>query len=387
MVRGRRRIEASRFGARRLLIATLAGWLCVGGSSSATADDEKPSGYDRLWSRVELYEGDDESFFQSFALSGRLQLDWAYTRSDDSSHDEFNVRRFRFGFKTLFARELTLHVEGEFDPQEADPVYTRLTDAYLAWKPSDLVKATLGKHSAGFTLEGMTSSKRLLTIDRSNLTNNIWFTTEYFPGLSLSGAAGSWSYFAGIFSSGSETPEYGDFEGDEFVLLTLGHDFAREDRADEALLRLNLVHNDPDVNNDWTADLENIASLTFVYERDGRGVQTDISVAEGYFDQPDLRGFVVMPWVRLEENWELVGRYTFVDSAEDNGIRFARYERSNVDGRGDRYNEIYLGLNYYWYGHKLKLQNAIQYVDMRDQAGDGGEYAGFSWTTAFRLSW
>ena len=69
------------------------------------------------------------------------------------------------------------------------------------------------------------------------------------------------------------------------------------------------------------------------------------------------------------------------------GVRFARYEREIADGMGDRYNETYLGINYFWYGHKLKLQNAVQYVDMRDRAADGGEYSGWSWTTAFRVSW
>ncbi len=65
----------------------------------------------------------------------------------------------------------------------------------------------------------------------------------------------------------------------------------------------------------------------------------------------------------------------------------ARYDRFLVDGRGDRYEEFYLGFNYYWYGHKLKLQNALQYVDMIDRASNGGAYSGFSWTTGFRISW
>ena len=89
----------------------------------------------------------------------------------------------------------------------------------------------------------------------------------------------------------------------------------------------------------------------------------------------------------LSEKLQLVGRYTLVASEDDNGVRFARYEREIAAGRGDRYNELYLGLNYYWYGHELKLQNGLQYVDMRDRADDGGAYSGWSWTTAFRLSW
>ena len=82
-----------------------------------------------------------------------------------------------------------------------------------------------------------------------------------------------------------------------------------------------------------------------------------------------------------------MARYTWIKSRDDNGVRFARYEDQVVLGRGDEYNEIYLGLNYYFYGHKLKLQTGVQYADMRDQANDGGDYSGWAWTTGLRLSW
>jgi len=354
--------------------------------SPVLAQEDAESGYDRVWSHARLYTGDDSSFFQSVDLSGRLQLDLAYVRSDDDSDKEFNVRRFRFGFKTLFLNDFTFHLEGEFDPQETNAFYTRLTDAYLAWSRSEAAKFTIGKHSAGFTLDGMTSSKKLLTIDRNNLTNNIWFTEEYIPGISVRGEGKGLSYFAGIFSSGDEDPEFGDFKGGEFILLTLGHDFARKPGA-EAVLKLNLVNNEPDPDNGFTNLLENIVSLNFRYETHAWGIRTDISAARGYYGQPDLWGFVVMPFYRFSESTELVGRYTYVESDGDNGVRFARYERSIAEGMGDRYEEIYLGLNYYWYGHKLKLQNGLQYLEMRDRANDGGAYSGWSWTTGFRISW
>lgn len=372
---------------QRLIASAWIGAALMGLAASVEAQEESESGYDRIWGVARLYTGDADSFFQSVDLSGRLQLDLAYVDSGDDDHGEFNVRRFRFGFKTVFKEDWIVHLEGEFNPQEADPVYTRLTDAYLAWHPSEAVKLTLGKHSAGFTIDGMTSSKKLLTIDRSNLTNNIWFTEEYMPGVSVKGQAKGLVYFAGLFSSGTKDPEFGDFNGGEFLLLTLGHDFADGGRAKEALLRVNLVHNDPNPDDSFTRPLEDIGSLNFSYEAGNWGFRTDLSVASGILGQSDLLGFMVMPFYRPSERVELVTRYTFVESDEPNGVRFGRYERSIEDGKGDRYNEIYLGLNYYWYGHKLKLQNGVQYVDMRDEADDGGAYSGWAWTTALRLSW
>jgi hypothetical protein len=45
------------------------------------------------------------------------------------------------------------------------------------------------------------------------------------------------------------------------------------------------------------------------------------------------------------------------------------------------------GANYFFYGHKLKLQSGLQYADMDDRAGDGGAYSGVSWTTGLRVGW
>ena len=58
-----------------------------------------------------------------------------------------------------------------------------------------------------------------------------------------------------------------------------------------------------------------------------------------------------------------------------------------TQARGDRYNELYFGANYYFFGHKLKLQSGLQYADMNDRARDGGDYSGLSWITGLRVSW
>ena len=63
-----------------------------------------------------------------------------------------------------------------------------------------------------------------------------------------------------------------------------------------------------------------------------------------------------------------------------------RYPRRTTLGH-DRYNELYLGVNYYFYGHKLKLQGGVTFADMRDSANDGGSYSGVAATTGLRVSW
>jgi phosphate-selective porin OprO/OprP len=96
---------------------------------------------------------------------------------------------------------------------------------------------------------------------------------------------------------------------------------------------------------------------------------------------------MAMPYFSLTRNLQAVTRYTFLDSRGPNGLRLATYENIVVPGRGDRYNEFYAGGNYYFYGHKLKLQSGVQIADMNDSRADGGEYHGVSWTTGLRIGW
>jgi phosphate-selective porin OprO/OprP len=98
-------------------------------------------------------------------------------------------------------------------------------------------------------------------------------------------------------------------------------------------------------------------------------------------------GLMAMPFFNATSKLQFVGRYTLLDSQNPNGVRIARYESGVVSGRGDQYNELYLGANYYFYGHKLKLQSGVQFADMRDSAGDGGDYSGVSSVTGLRISW
>jgi len=348
---------------------------------------EAESSFDRLWSRAQLVSGDSESVFQSVALSGRFQVDQTNVDSGDADFSDTDLRRFRFGVKVGFLDDFTFHTEAEFDPQGGNLGYNRLTDTYVAWSPSDALELIVGKHGAAFTMDGQTSSKELLAIDRSNLSNNIWFTEEYIPGISVSGEKNKFVYNVGVFSSGEKDRGFGDSNGGEFVLATVGYEFAERFDANEALLRFNFVDNEPNPNNSFTRPLEKIVSINFSFEKDRWGVRSDLSTAQGYLGQSDLAGLMVMPFINLSDRLQLVTRYTYLDSDDPNGIRFARYEREIAGGLGDEYRELYAGLNYFWYGHKLKLQTGLQYADMDDRAADGGSYTGWSWTTGFRLSW
>lgn len=345
------------------------------------------SSYDKAWKFAEWYKNDRNPTIQSVLFIGRFQYEFADVDSDQGNNREWNVRRLRLGAKSTLFKTITVHGEAEFNPQEHDPFYMRITDLYVQWKKSSRLTFKVGKQAVEFTTEGSTSSKELLTIDRSNFANNIWFPQEYMPGFSVFGEHQDWIYHAGVYSGGTANRELGEFDGSAFTLLTLGHDFAAALDAKDALLTVNYVYQDPSRANTFTRQLQHVVSVNFEYEKNKLGLRSDLSTAEGYLGQSDIRGAMIMPFVNITPKLQAVARGTFLRSDGNNGLRLATYESRVVGGRGDRYNELYLGANYYFYGHKLKLQSGLQFGDMNDKANDGGTYSGTSWTTGLRVSW
>jgi phosphate-selective porin OprO/OprP len=352
---------------------------------------EQPSIYDRIWADfTQLYRNDKNPAVQQVLFTGRFQHDLSATRADQGDHNESNIRRVRFGPRVTFLRKFLFHAEVEVNPQERNPFYMRFTDLYVQWTKNPQFAVTVGKHAAPFTQEGATSSKELLTIDRSIISQNIWFPQEYMPGISVSGRAAPWVYRAGVYSSGAMNREFGEFTGDSFVLGVLGFDFAKTLSVREAVLTGNYLYQHPDVDNTFTRQLEHVVSAHFKLEADAWGLRSDLSSGQGYLGQPDLWGGMVMPYYNITAKLQAITRYTYLKSDGANGIRPAGYEARVVPGRGDEYNELYLGANYFFYGHKLKVQTGVQWADMNDSANsanDGGEYSGVSWTTGIRVGW
>lgn len=347
---------------------------------------EEESAFDRIWAAPTIYKNDEADILNEFRIVGRLHLDNYVLDSNVGDASDLVVRRARLGAKARLFDKLEARVEADLN-LEGGPLYDRLTDAYLAWEFSDAAKLTVGKHSVKFTLEGATSSGDLLTIDRSNVANNLWFTQEYVPGVSVSGSSGAWSYNSGLFSGGRDNGEFGDFDGGAFWLGSVGRDFAEELGVKEAIVRADYVYNDPDPDSDFTRPFQNVAALVFMLDAGGWGLSADVVAGDGFLGQSDVFGATLLPWVSLTDRLQLAGRYGYLKSDEPNGLRFARYENVVSRGRGDRYHELYAGLNYRIYGNKLKAQTGLTYANMRDRARDGGAYDGVTWTTALRLSW
>jgi phosphate-selective porin OprO/OprP len=215
----------------------------------------------------------------------------------------------------------------------------------------------------------------------------MWFPQEYMPGVSAAGKVSDWVYQFGLYSSGEMNREFGEFNGGVFTLAVVGYDFADDLGVKEAVVAGNYVYQNPDRANTFTRRLQHVVSVNLKFEDEKWGIRTDVASGHGYLGQSDLWGTMIMPFLNMTDKLQFVGRHTYLKSENPNGVLLATYENRLVPGRGDHYNEGYIGANYYFYGHKLKLQSGLQFVDMKDRANDGGALSGVSFTTGLRVSW
>jgi phosphate-selective porin OprO/OprP len=365
----------------RILVLSLA---LQGLSANANAQDAGESSFDRVWSHATLYENRDAGFVQKFALSGRLQIDGVLFEADEGDFDDAAWRRFRIGGKLFLSQDFVVHAEVDIDLNEwgSNDSYEGLTDSYIGWYPDKAFAVKVGKQSAGFTLDGATSSTKLLTMERSVVADNIWFSTEYFTGATGFGKSRGWNYKLGAFSSSGDK-EFGTFDSGWFALASLGRDV-----SENVNLRLDYVYNDPDYSGDvGTANLKNVFSFVTHIEKGKAGLWTDLSFAQGIAAQSDLLGLQLMPFWSFNDTWQVVFRYAMVHSADGAGAKLGRYPRKIFGGKFEDVHDFFLGLNCFLYGHKLKWQSGLEYNYGMNEAATEADYRGWGLSTGLRVSW
>ena len=356
------------------------------------AQEDQESTFDKIWDNVVLYENVENSLISKFWLTGRLQGEYHSFENEVApaiDHDDYDWRRFRFGFKATLFGDITLHSEADLGLENRGrPLYNDLTDTYFSWSTENGMKFKLGKQSAPFTLDGSTSSKKLHTLERSKIAGNIWFGQEYFPGITVSGSKDEIDYFAGFYSNDNKPEFDGAFKHGQFGILSVGKDYAANFDLEKSYFRLDFMFQEDDGNvdvedfNDWNAAY----SFVTKWENNDWYFWTDLSFADR--KNGDVWGLQLMPFYDITDKTQLIFCYTYLDSSGDNQLRASRWEDRLDRGqyRGDDLTEYFFGLNHFFYGHKLKWQNGLQYTQL-DEADGSKEYEGWGFTTAFRISW
>ncbi|MCH2025239.1 MAG: OprO/OprP family phosphate-selective porin [Verrucomicrobiales bacterium] len=351
----------------------------IAGESSLKNNNS--SSLEDLWDIPQLYSDSDSSLINDLKLVGRYQWQYADLNSDQGDWSDSETRRFRLGTEAkVFGGDWKL--KGEINVNDDfSPFYKSLEEAYIKYQGNDALNVTIGKQKVAWSYEWSTSSRKILTFERSLLVNQL--APKKTTGISASGSIENWSYILGIYN-GNIDEEFGDFDDSgEFALASIGYDYSKDSDFDKAAWRLDLLHRDEA--NNAAKPYKNSISLNHSLSQGAITLNTDLIHAGGYSD--DAYGIVLLPTYDISDKLQLVARYTYASSDGDSLRAQKRYERKaslTNSGYGEDYQSYYLGLNYYINDHKLKLMTGIEYADMNG-GNDGGDYSGWTLFSGLRL--
>ncbi len=329
---------------------------------------------------AKLYRGDGP-LIQEIKLIGRYQGQYHNVESDLGDDSDWENRRFRFGVAATFLDNFEF--EGQFniktDYSSSGRLFESVEDLTITWEPNDLWSLTVGKQKPAVTREYSTSSKRIKTVERSQLVNQL--VPEKAGGVVLTfNDVGGFAVDLGIFSGSLEDEwELPDFDGGYGLYARIAREI-----TEATELRFDYLYNDGDPMNNAFEDYDHIFSLNSQSDWDRWHLVTDILAGvEGSFGSQDVYGLVLMPYYDLTDKLELVFRYTLSSSNGTTGLDVqSRYEDdASGDLVGDQYHALYLGLNWYICGDKLKFMNGVEWSSI--EGFDDNDY--WSFFSAIRM--
>ncbi len=350
---------------------------------------QAPAIYDRLWAAPLLYDNPANTVIQSFALIGRYHGQYWSVAADQGDADDWENRRTIAGFSSGWFQHFTVQAQ-MYMQNDGGSFYDGLYEAFIKWSPADAgFSLSVGRLDYLYTgFERSESSKKINVIERGLLVNQVM--PAEVVGALLEGEKGSFSYHAGVFSGGIKE-EFDDFNSGSAAVIGAAYDlplfFAK------GSLHLDWLHNAEDPDGNAFKPYDNVVSLWHRGERDRLDMGVDLTVAQPSGTGGRLFALTVEPgWILTralfdnDDPLQLILRYQYATSSRDNGLLLQkRYEQAVTQGHGDHYQALYTGLNYFLYGHRLKLMAGGEFARMQDQADDGGKYSGWTWFGALRL--
>ena len=361
----------------------------AGKSPAATSSSEvkESSAFDDLWSLATLYKNDANPILQEFKLRGRYQGQYHWLDSGQGDADGWENRRSRFGFDAkLFRKRIEIRLDAQSN-DGFDPLYDRLVDAYLKWKPADAFSLTLGrqKPQIGY-YDWLQSTNNQPTFERSQIFGQL--RVDRATGAVAEGKVDRFTWQAGIYANDVDR-EFGSLDGGVSFSAGIGFDFKEPLGLEKADWRFDWLHSDIETGDTVLNRYENILSSTVWLKDGGWSLVGEAFLGTG--EAPDVFGFFIQPAFDLvAKKLQAVARYSFSTGDGPDSVNLQRRYESEAPaltggGRGETYQAAYLGLQYFIHGDKLKLLAGAEYGHL-DGGGNGGDFDGFTFLTGVRFS-
>lgn len=342
-----------------------------------------------------LYKSSDNPWIQEVKLFGRFHYQYGYSdisnNGDDYSGDGDEIRRFRAGMSVKFLNGFKAVGRAEFEDggfrnHEAFS-YAGMDEAYLQYDFGDVgfledFTVGYGRYKVKFGGEEYISSKKIKTIERSNLNN--LFVPIRPTGILMNASRGDYDMSFGFFSAASGDQDWSDWSGGEFYFGSIGRGL-----GDDSAIRADLMINDASEDEDEILGYDWAAALT--YETKVGAWDLLANFTYGDMGSEDAYGIVIIPsYMLIEDRLEAVFRYQWANSSGDI-IPATRRNVRNVAGnedpargiaRGDENHTFYAGLNYFLCDHNAKVMVGAEYETLD---GDRVDLEATTLWAAFRM--
>jgi phosphate-selective porin OprO and OprP len=363
-------------------------------SDNAVAPAEQ-SIFDKIWSLAQIYKDDTNPIIEEFDFTGRMQLD--YFHNDYSSrgkNDFLEIRRFRLGEDAFFAErhiEIKADLDTALDAYHKERIfYNRMTNLFVNFHVDDQFNVKVGKQEPHFGYGRMESDTLQPFFERTWFDDQIFNNpgNDYNSAVTIFGKIGNFGYLASVISLNVDQ-EFGDFNGGQAYLAEINYDFKDVLHADRALWVLDYLHtNGLNANSNVFNALHNAVDTYMDYHKGPFGLVTELGYEDGTNTKGDVYMASIMPSYDITDKLQVEVRYTYMHGSDPNSITDLNRQTSTLGKfTGDRYNEGYLGLNYFIYGKKLRLMAGIQYNDLSGGTGAKAGESGWTSLVGIRMYW
>ncbi len=354
-----------------------------------------------LQSKPTLYKNSANPYIQEIGFEGRFQWQTAYIEGNDVNGNDVNetfdeYRRVRIGAKAKFLNyfglkyQIDVAADGRPSSNDLDWGDQGIDEAYISFDLGkalgdnyfDSINLKYGMHKYLLGYEATQSSKKILTPERSAISNKVYQSAR-LTGLMGYAEKNDWTFGAGIYSSTQDASSNDSFSGWQDGEVYWLH--ASHKTTDKLTLAVDFAYNDVDrateddgIGYDWAS------SISADYEEDQFGIIADLMFGENGDQSNASRegnfyGLMVMPycWI-VDEKLQGVLQLQHMAASDGNGVRAnSRYgnrlhtqEGGFNSGRGDSHQSAYAGLNYYLCDHNAKFMGGVEYQQMDTPTGD-----------------
>lgn len=303
------------------------------------------------------------SNIKDLQIRGRIQgqFGYSYAENDEGSDDysTFEMRRVRLGMRGTLFQNVRAQIEANFIPNSFS-----MRSAYLEWREHSWIYPKFGYDKPLFGHEENTSSASIITVERSNINNQM--APGPITGASFSGSYEIFQYGAGMYTGRANVNAdgYDRYLYNGSIGVTLDRWMPENHKLS---FRVDGITND---DRGATFGFETGIAASSQYSWRGFDLRVEFMQANP-FDGGYIRGGYIMPSYKFTDKIQGVVRYER-STADDTFIRApSRYAArtdvtpSNAEGRlGTDFEAIYVGGNYYIRGDNLKVMAGVEYSEL-----------------------